>query len=468
VPLRGALRRLAAPHVAVVVVGGLFGGAFALLGRPFAAHDEATHFFRAVQVARGDLVAERRGGRLGGVLPGAVARDVRALDVVKPPPDHGSWSDIGPRLRARPDGPPVFLDFRNTAVYPPLAYAPQAAAVALAGAVGASTLVAMYLGRLANLAAYLALVALAARRFPGSGWAVAVVVLAPMSLFQGASLSGDGPTTALAVLVGASALRLAGEPGPLRRRDAAEAVAVAVALALCKPPYALVSLAYLAPVLRRGRPARVLLVAPVAAVAVMAAWSRYAAGVFVPLRPVIDPARDVRPAAQVRHVAGDPLGFASTLVRAAGRHGGDWARQVVGQLGRLAPDIPAPVVWAWWGLAVLAALAAAGAARSGRGRARAAPTTGAVALGVAVLVSLAVVGAVYVYTSAVGAHDIDGVQGRYFTPVLPLVGAALPSVGPARRLAARPAAAAAVFGGGAALVCGVALVAYLQRAYGWL
>lgn len=446
-----------------MVVGGIVGVAFALLGRPFAAHDEATHFFRAVQVAQGDLLPERRGDRLGGVLPGTVARDVRALDVVKPPPDHGAWSDIGPHLRARPDGPPVFLDFRNTAVYPPLAYAPQAVAIAAARLLGLSTLVAMYLGRLANLAAYLAVVGVAVRRWPRGGWTVAVVALAPMSLYQAASLSGDGLTMALALLVGASALRVASAAGPPGRREVAEAVALSAALALCKPPYALVTLAYLAPLVRRGRAALPLAAAPLVAVAVMAAWSRHAAGVFVSLRPIVDPERDIRPAAQVREVLGDPLGFAAVVVGTTGRHVGEWARQVVGQLGRLAPAIPAWVTWVWWAMAVLAAVSAPAA---GNPHGRPARGVAALVLGVATITALAVIGAVYVYANAVGATDIDGVQGRYFLPLLALAGAAAPSLRPRRGSVGR-IPEAALFGGGSAVVCTAALVAYLQRAYGW-
>jgi hypothetical protein len=90
-----------------------------------------------------------------------------------------------------------------------------------------------------------------------------------------------------------------------------------------------------------------------------------------------------------------------------------------------------------------------------------------VSVAVAGLTASAVVGAVYLYASPVAAADIDGVQGRYFIPVLPLLAAAAPAVRAARRLGSG-VPAAVVFGGGCAVVLASALVAYLQRAYGWL
>ncbi len=80
------------------------------------------------------------------------------------------------------------------------------------------------LARLAGLGAYIGLVALAIRRLPQRKWVLATLGLAPIVIFQAATVTADTVTVALAVLLLAEALRLASlrrgtVPTGLRRRD---------------------------------------------------------------------------------------------------------------------------------------------------------------------------------------------------------------------------------------------------------
>ena len=60
----------------------------------------------------------------------------------------------------------MFVDFAAAAVYPPVPYLPSAIGIRIGRLFGASPFILVLLARLADLAAFIALVALAIRRLP--------------------------------------------------------------------------------------------------------------------------------------------------------------------------------------------------------------------------------------------------------------------------------------------------------------
>ncbi|MCU1461336.1 MAG: Protein of unknown function rane [Acidimicrobiales bacterium] len=434
-------------------VGLAFGLAFVALTPPFAAADEATHFFRAYQLSEGHLVATRRGDQLGGDLPGAVVRDVAGLDRVR---RRTSLGALGPYWSSTTGGPRTFADFRNTAVYPPAGYLPQTAAILVGRVLGASTLVLLYAARLANLLVFLALAAVAARRFPSVRWLPLAVALTPMAVFQAASASSDAATTGLCLLVLASAL---GDRAP-GRRGIVEAVVLGALLGLAKPPYVLMSLVFLAP--RRGltRDERLGAVGAVlVGFAVAALWSRTSTHLYVPYRPIIDVHLDIRPAAQLHRVVTAPWSFVSTLSVTTWESLGKWLRQAVTPVGRFpAAAMPLVAVVGSYALTVAAAVMPVPAIEAGDagGPGRAARAL-AVAVGLVTLLAISVV--VYAYADGVGARRVDGIYGRYLLPVLPALLLGLPRT--------RRRANDLAFVGIAAVLLAVGVAAVTHRAYGW-
>lgn len=403
---RAADRRLL---VVLLGVGGVFGLLFALLTPPFASPDEATHLFRSYQLSEGRVFAERteEGERLGGRLPSSVSEDVGALDGGV----GRSWREIRSALGNPSGGPRVFVDFQNTALYPPLTYAPQVVGVGIGRLFGVSTVGLMYLARLANLAAFLALMAVAARRFPRSGWFPVVVAILPVTLFFAGSVSADVLSLALCALAVTEAIH---------KDRPWSFLVVAVALGLSKPPYFLVTLFGLAVWFVQGRRRWQLPVGVAAAFVLAAAWSRWAAHVFVPYRPLIAPDLDVRPEDQLSHVLAHPFDLAAAFLATAVEDADMWLRQLLGPWGR---NIEAPMALVVASLLLVAFVAVAAPWREHLEVSR---TLRTVAGALAVLTVLATIGAVYLYSNEVGADRIRLVYGRYGLPVLPLVLLALP------------------------------------------
>lgn len=336
------------------------------------------------------------------------------------------------------------MEFQNTALYAPVTYAPQVVGIAIGRLFGASTLGLLYLARIANLVAFLALTALVARRFPRSGWIPVAVALLPVTLFLAGSASADVLTVALCGLAITEAVR---------RERPWTFLLVCVALGLSKPPYFLVALFGLVVWFRDGRRGWHLPAGAGAAVALGFAWSRWAAHVFVPYRPLFDPELDVRPDAQQSYVLAHPIDVVAAFLRTAGDDIDVWGRQLLAPWGQ---RIEAPTPIALGSFALLVLVAVAGPWRPSSELPRSLRSTAAA---VAVLVVAATLGAVYLYSNAVGADRVRLVYGRYWLPLLPLVLLAVPPPARVRWSAARPRAFDLVAGTSAAVLLVAALLA---------
>ena len=388
---------------AVVALAAVFGLILVVAIPPFATPDEATHFFRAYQISEGHLLADKLGDDdgAGGKLPSSVGHDTHEVDRPGPAP---SFKRIWRVLHHPTGGRRVFHDFRNTALYPPLTYAPQAVAIGVGRTIGLSNLALMYLARLANLAVFLTLVALALRRFPRSPWFPAAVVLLPATMFLASSVSPDGVMVALCTLLVAETLHA---DKPVRLLGAA------LWLGLAKPPYFLLAGACLAVWWWRGRRGRLLPAATAIAVLPAIVWSRWANHLFVPYRPIISPRLDVRPGDQLEHVLRHPISFLGHVLDTASTDVWHWIGQALVPFGRgFDTNVPfAVLTGVCLAVAVIAAPRRGSTVDSRR-------ITAAFAC-FAVLTAFATVGAVYLYSNAVGASHIRLVYGRYILPVLP-------------------------------------------------
>ena len=325
-----------------------------------------------------------------------------------------------------PGGPKVFLDFPSGAVYSPVPYAPAALLMAVGRALGVSTLVLVYLGRLGSLLATLGLICLAVRRMPTRAWMLATVALLPVTVFQAAMLSADGITIALSLLVLALALNLAAtRPGAVTGGRLVETAIATIALGFAKPPYILFALALLIPWWRhRGRVGRIVAAAAGAGLVATASWGAYASRVYVaPRLPAGFAAfgigrftafTHVDPGRQERFILHHPWFFAMSIGRTLSSFGPDLAREALTQV---------PL----WRLPVLAIVAAAAiaAASSFVADPRSELVLGwrsrALLLGIGAATFLALMLLAYTGWNAVGSPRIEAFQGRYLLPLLPVV-----------------------------------------------
>lgn len=384
---------------------------------PFQVPDEPQHFYRAYQISELHLVPEAEGRIAGGRLPTSLIElssfylESRAIHTERPVIKR-PWSALldGFAIPLLPKNR-EFIDFSGGAFYSPIPYIPQALAIAAGRISGAGPLALMYLARFFNAVAAIFLLSLAVRCSPMFKPGFMVAGLLPMSLYLYASLSPDAMVISSAFLFTALALRAHVEK-KWAPRDFVTAVVCATIFCSIKVVYApllLISLVMAFKSEFRGQALRVQVVLVVIPIAITAAWLHAVSGVIVPVKT------GTSVAAQMQYVAAHPLRFLQ-----AARHGFLWNGfyffTTIGVLGWLTVKLPAmsyvlpiiafsisvfslspvkPVrptaVFLWWGFLATSSIG---------------------------LVMLAL----YLYWTVVAGVMVEGVQGRYFIPVIPLFG----------------------------------------------
>jgi uncharacterized membrane protein len=410
------------PAIAFGWVAGTVGVLLVVLTPPFQVPDEPNHFFRAYQIAEGDLVAETLSTSVGGRLPrsfdrltGAVMGNIAFHGEVKQ--DRDAWA----RAFEIPLLPEDRIEtaFANTALSGPVAYLPQALGIEFGRLFGATALMVFYWGRLASVLSCVALTTLAILWLPVRRWTCALISLLPMTLFVRSSLSSDGPTLALTMLALAVCLApVDPRTRTIMSRMRALLLGVTVLLAFGKPPYAaVVFLALGIPPRFFGGTKRYLatmLAMALVFVVAQSAWALALRDKTATWAPGADPR------AQQTYVTDHPVDAAAFLVSDFVRRAPVFAHQAIGVLGWLDAPIPVPVA-VFLGLTLV--LVALGEPGSPPGFA------GCRWLGVLVFAggTLTLHALNYVWWTPPGSPFVAGIQGRHLLPFVPFLLTSIPA-----------------------------------------
>lgn len=403
------------PEVAFACIAGAFGLAIVFLTPPLQVPDEPGHWYRIYRLSQGHVVDVRPTGpdafSYGGPVPASLVDCAEAfapiagrLSVRVAP--GAIAAEFRRPLRAEVTRSP---EFQASTLYSPIPYAPAALATFVGRTLALPPVALLYLGRLATLAAYVALCFCAIRTTPIGKWPAALMLTSPMSLFLAASLSADAMTIALTSLATATALSQCVRPRETTA-GAARLGGAMLAAALCKSAYAPVVLMTLATPTRRWQTwVRPLVICAVAAAAV-AGWSALTHPNGIRLR-------GDAPADQMAWVIAHPATYARIVVRTVAANLTRWPYTAIGTLGWM--EVPLnPWFVRVFHLTFLGLAVFFGEPVVVRLRTR--------VLGAAALLSAAflVLLANYLVWNKIGATFLEGIQGRYFLP-LALLGVAI-------------------------------------------
>ncbi len=410
----------ARPERTFVWLSLVFGVAFLFATPPLDIPQEARHFARAYMISEGRLLVPSADVRGGATIP----RSLVVLHHRVPHSGPGQRPVVhDPRevvkLLQVPLAPQDRVLLKSHSLYSPLAYAPQALGVFVGRQLELPAVALLYLGRLANLLVWIAVVRIAIRIVPVRRWALFMLMLLPMSLYQAASMSADTPTNAVAVLFVAWVQRLACVPGsPPSSAGIAALAGLAALLGLTKPGYWPLALAVLVipPTRFRGKVryavASVLVVA--AAVVPSILW-------LLHVRTAAPPAPGVDFTGQLAFIVNESSTYIDILIATTFKHIGIYFRTFVGILGHVNVLLPGALYVAC-ATALLAVAVTDGGDPAELNVARRAVLLSLFALAVASVMTMA-----YLGWNPVAAGTVRGVQGRYFLPLALLPLAALPS-----------------------------------------
>ena len=396
----------------------VFGTAMVLIVPPFQVPDEPDHFVRAFQISEGHLVSTWEGGIGRGVLPISIIRILEPFGPVRYNKTTTSWTEIRDAMRI-PLQPDIRAKYTlELAYYSPLPYLPQAIGIGIGRVMRWPPLVLMYMGRFCNLWAWIALGYLALRIAPGFGRPLLLLILMPMSLSVGTSLSADAITNGLAFVVTAlafnAAIKKSGTENPIISwRWVAAFVIGSAALTQPKAAYLpLAGLIFCVPAKRFGglkRFATILLVLAIANASLLLLWERQTPGLNM-ITYLGHP--DVSAHKQFDFLLGHPKTLLMLPIASAERDGLLIILSFVGRLGWLNIQV-SPLFAVIYLLLLLIACRSSAESPMLANKWLVAVVSGAVVVAAteALLVLLDLV------WTHVGSSRVDGLQGRYFIPI---------------------------------------------------
>jgi uncharacterized membrane protein len=420
--LRSFLKNVSAPQIFLLVVLLVFGSAACLMIPLSAGYDEETHFVRAWEMAHLYFIPNEQ---LGAKLPfPAIYWELsyRRQPIVEAVPP-GLWAKYGGLRMDAHDY--VYGSVETRSVYSPLLLLPQAFVLRYLGlSLDLPALFVYYACRFAGLLSYLLLCWAALRSIPFGRWLLAVLMVSPMALFQASSISADTISNGIGFLfLGASLGLVAKEQ--LTWKHWLLMLGLIALLFMAK-----VNLLFLAlmPFLLI-RPSRYKMKAGywlLAATSMLlfavevAGWNVLAYSHFTRML------EGASPAGQIRYVLSAPLNFIAVIARDLWTNGLSYLQGWVAVYGYNYWPVPA-LTYVLYPLAVIAALVVSGLEINGD----VANHDGAQLIhwqrASVVLVALFVLGvlltiaSLYVAFTPVGSQYVAGVQGRYFTAVMPLL-----------------------------------------------
>ncbi len=384
---------------------------------PMQVADEWPHFNRAYLLARGKLM----GTGLGDKVPSEIHRLMWETDgfmgipIRKPKTPMeviGFLKNMAGRRIDEKDR--VYVPF-STVLYAPVPYAGISVGMAAAHIWTRSPLLLFYAGRIGGFLLAMGLTWCAIRVTPFGKWAFLLMAMTPVMIFQRSGITADSFINAFAMLYVAYILRLAYGPEKMIGRWKIFFLGMlTIAMCLCKQAYLALPILlwvigpekFATPETKRA--ARFFL--PLAGWAAALVWAVIVMRInYAPMMKGADAL------GQFQYILTHPLAYGMIMIHDFETNGRKYLLELMGVLGWL--DIPA---FAWLVYAHAGVLMAVSCVDNSGGA--------AFGLRARVLALTALIGSLgliftlmYLWWAPVGSSTLPGMQGRYFTPLLPLL-----------------------------------------------
>lgn len=415
---------------------GLWGIVLLAIVPPFQVPDEFAHYDRAYQVSQFTFMSSKKGDLSGGVLPSVLRRDQTKFQTL--PFSAETKISYSRFLDLRSESPVLspenltageFYYFPNSVMYPPVPYLFSASGIAFARFFSMTVLDSFYMARLFDLLAVITMIwgaMLLLRCMPELQLMVFLIAGMPMAMFELMSVSADSITIGFAILTFAFVANLSLK---WNYRIYAGFVICCVLLGLCKQTYALLPCAGFIfweniPGSFFRKAGHVALVMACALVP-MTLWSISVQSVYVtPLKGA-----HIDPPAQLHYFMSHwevliPYFLKSLFYENIFSHG----VEMYGCLGWLDTPLPGRNAAAYFGLCLASVLVVyrgkdlSPDLKIGKGcHLRLTSAGRSFLISFVFILVLAVALSLYLSWNAVGADSLQGIQGRYFIPLLPFL-----------------------------------------------
>ncbi len=396
----------------------IYGIGFLFVTPAFQVPDEYEHFYRAVYVSEGHIVPEKLGDKSGVYVP----ESVRIASLIVSDEWHSFINDRSNKMNLTSvfnipfkSKYMVFEDISRIAVvtYSPVPYLVSGFAISLGKLFNLSPIILMYIGRLANLLSWVLLTYYAIKIIPVHKWVLFMLSFIPLTLFEAASLSADSFMLGLSFLIIAIFFKYALDSSEkkINIKDVYILFVILLLLALSKQVYfVLLLLVFFIPFEKFGSKKRMIIIVTFLIFSILlitGLWNFLVKDLYVPIVPQISIT------GQIFYVLGDLFRFPFVMLNTFMQLGLSYQLLFV---GNFVLDIPLPV---WWiGIYLFTILPVSLLDKS---HFEITFKHKLVSIITFILISVLICAFVYVSWTPVGQNTIDGIQGRYFIPVLPLL-----------------------------------------------
>lgn len=158
------------------------------------APDESAHFLRAYEVSNGAIITSTtEEGKVGNNLPSSLEKFLSLAD-------HSSYRNVLSNFNEPLNpGETKFYNYPTSAVYSPINYLPQVAGMSVGKVFGFSPAIIAYLGRLANLVFFIVVTFFSIKFIPFFKKTIFLICFLPATVQSAASLSPDAITIASSI-----------------------------------------------------------------------------------------------------------------------------------------------------------------------------------------------------------------------------------------------------------------------------
>lgn len=374
--------------------------------------DEKGHYYRSFEVSRGDLLTPQ--GKIGGgysrlpenLIPEKL-EDLNHIDykAIRESKDEVIDKDVLENY-----------DNSTQALYAPPSYLPQAIGCFIGRLLSDETVTIFYMGRLMNFISCSALVYLAIKMIPFGKRFLLLMICMPMYLQQMVSLSTDAFINAMAFVLIAWILKLLDQEQKCSKGQLTGLMIVCFLVALCKVVYLpLCFLVLLIPsekigsTLKKGRLYKAICV--IVSTILNFGWLAIGFGYMIQFRPGVDTA------AQIEFILTHPFKYLGVIGATFAEKIIDWLGTMVGAKMCILNVYTCLTLVVLYILVLFFEMAVTSQEEhnflSGKMR--------ALHVGLFFVVFLITLTSLYAQWTAYRNPQIEGFQGRYFIPILPLL-----------------------------------------------
>lgn len=199
----------------------------------FKSHDEQRHWLRAYEISEGQFLTQIHDGKVESNLP---------KNVINPLNEYWryiDYNDIKKATSVKLDNENrAFADMSYVAVYTPIQYIPQAIGISIARLFTDRILIMTYAARIANLIVAMGLIYLAIKTTPIGKKIFLLSSMFPLTIEAFSSMSPDALTISISFLFVAYILKLVfGENNKVNRKDIVILSILSIIIAFCKIVY---------------------------------------------------------------------------------------------------------------------------------------------------------------------------------------------------------------------------------------